>query len=302
MNKNDYRGNWFETLEFLSSTNDVYNLLMGKDMYPDFQGISHTGDFVVINTARLTDAIKLADVLEDSTEWPFPGNKFKTPGYVLMQTEKLTPYLDAAVNMKPAEDENQRIFIELEFIKPEKKKITLKEDNSYLESVTDEREMALIESWQLFASATNKTTALAKAKLGQAFLQEQGEDFLNQKQEDINRESLIRWHTGHHITASVFCWNELYEEAFAEEQWFLQPPQLWEHLHDTICYYLELLMVKNQQLHLQEIFADMELRAFFKIHYEVYVSLFIDDTFPLSSTLKAVPVFNRVTHAKKLYN
>lgn len=302
MKKKDYQFNWYETLVDLSKTDHIYDLLHGEDFYPEYGGHNHEGDFVIINTGKLGDKLQLPDVMQDSTQWPFPGYAFDEPGYVLMQTEKLTPYLEAAEAMYEAEDNNGNIYIELRFTRPRREyneEVTAEE---YLETVTDSREAALVMSWQTFSRVGDKQKALEQARIGHEYLLEQQKSFGQKKFEEIPIEAFYRWQCGLHIVASIYAWNNLFDEASALESYFLYVEATREILRDQIGYYLELLMAKGREKHLKEVFSDTAFRKQFLHHYEVYVSLFMDDTFPLTNTMKSVPIFNRINKAKQLYN
>lgn len=298
--KRNYQHNWDDALVNLSKTDHIYDLIMCEGIYPHFRGPNHEGDFVIINTGRLPEKLSLSDVLQDSIAWPYPSYSFEEEGYVLMQTLKLTPYLEAAVSMHEVEDKNGANYIELRFLKPEKKQTRERSLSEYLQMVTDHREKALIESWQLFASVNNKVKALELARLGQSFLEEQKQQFIQVETSEIDAEALWRWQTGHHIVASVYCWNNLFEEAQRIEKNFMQEP-VWNALYDMIGGYLELLIAKDRREHLRNMFGNIAFRKQFIHHYEVYVSLFFDETFPLTNTMMAVPIFNRVNQIKTLY-
>ena len=308
----EYRNRWFVigrkentasvTILALDRIREVKNSgeeYIQNDLYG---GHNHAGDFVIINTGKLSDKLQLPDVLQDSTQWPFPDYAFDEPGYVLMQTEKLTPYLEAAEAMYEEEDNNGNIYIELRFTRPRReynKEVTAEE---YLETVTDSREAALVMGWQTFSRVGDKQTALEQARMGHEYLLEQQKSFGQKKFDEIPVETFYRWQSGLHIVASIYAWNNLFDEAYALESYFLYVEATREILHDQIGYYLELLMAKGREKHLEEIFSDMVLRRPFLHHYEVYVSLFMDDTFPLTNTMKSVPIFNPTNKAKQLYN
>ncbi|HEY6975571.1 MAG TPA: hypothetical protein VH396_04740, partial [Chitinophagaceae bacterium] len=114
-------------------------------------------------------------------------------------------------------------------------------------------------------------------------------------------EKIQRWRMGYHIVATAYVWNNLFEAAADIHENFLYTKELWEIMRTEIYAYLELLMIKKQKEQIRKIFSNMEFRKKFVHHYDVYVSLFIDDTYPLTNTLKCMAIFNRINNAQDVY-
>jgi len=72
--------------------------------------------------------------------------------------------------------------------------------------------------------------------------------------------------------ASVYAWNEVYDNAKKLEDEFLLVKTLWEgNYRQVVDNYLVVLMIQKQFSHLEAVFSkDSEFKNSFLAHYEVY--------------------------------
>jgi hypothetical protein len=62
-----------------------------------------------------------------------------------------------------------------------------------------------------------------------------------------------------------------------------------------------MLMIKRELDYVKYLFSDKGFRNHFLAHYEAFVSLFIDETFPLTRLHEVVGIINSVNNASSQY-
>ena len=108
---------------------------------------------------------------------------------------------------------------------------------------------------------------------------------------------LARQMMGYNIVAMVYAWNDRIDNAAAVDALYIFHPPLWDYLEDYINPYLEMLMVKKQKGYLHYLFNDQAFQKRFLSHYEAFISLFVDNTYPLTCIGEVVAIINRISNA-----
>jgi len=164
--------------------------------------------------------------------------------------------------------------------------------------VLNDKEENLRYSWNAFAVHLDKPRALWFAYNGQKFLD--GQVFESGDEKEL-LDKMYRKGMGYHIVAMSYLWNEWFEEAFALEQYFLSDTAFWIPFKENIGFYLEMLIAKEQTLHLNKLFDDLDFKYAFLPWYEVFISLLSDPEYRITKIDLFVPIVNRVNMVKRTY-
>lgn len=127
-----------------------------------------------------------------------------------------------------------------------------------------------------------------------------GRSFLDQQLITVNENSiealqqLARRMMGYNIVSMVYARNNQINKASEVDALYIHHPPMWDYLEDYIKPYLEILMAKKQVDYLKHLFNDKAFRKRFLAHYEAFVSLFVDDTYPLTLKGYVIGIINRI--------
>lgn len=310
MSPND---DWYGHLVGQSRNDNIYTLIhhyLESDWSPN-----HDFDFVVVKQNQLPDKLKeipskhISKKLSPS-EYCFPDND-----YVLLHNYQLTEYLYHAKWATIVQDFEGREFIELRYDWTDEAKHyynyplayygkyrpTPKHEPLPIQSKAPEsdEEAALVLAYDLLQKGEQKEQALAYGEIGRSFLDQQLVT-VNENSKDALHQ-LARHMMGYNIVAMVYAWNNQINKAAEVDALYMQYSPIWDYLEDYIKPYLEMLIVKKQVDYLKHLFTDKEFRNRFLAHYEAFVSLFIDDTYPLTLKGYVVDIINRVNNMSKTY-
>jgi hypothetical protein len=305
---------WYSHLVAQSRNDNIYTLLhtfLSPDWHPN-----HKHDFVVVRCNKLPAHLKNVPEKHISKkikeiEYCFPGND-----YILLDNYQLTEYLYFAKWATTIEDFEDRTFIELRYDwtdeaqyyynyplpyygkmpPPKLKHATLSIQTKPPES---EEEAAILKAYELLQKGTQKEEALQYAQIGEAFLDKQHITITESRIEPLHQ--LARRMMGYNIVAMVYAWNNQIDNAAAIDTLYIFHPPLWDYLEDYIFPYLEMLMAKKQEDYLHYLFKDKDFRKRFLSHYEAYISLFVDDTYKLTSIGNVISIINRVNQTSSVY-
>lgn len=153
--------------------------------------------------------------------------------------------------------------------------------------------------WISIAVHIDRDRALSFAVKGKEFLDNKSAEGLNETE---LKELEYRQGLGYHIVATAFIWNEWYGEAFKIEKYFIKKSSISSAYKEYIGHYLVILMIKDQQQHLEELFMDIDFKYSFLPWWETYMSLMVDDTTPIMRMEETVPIINQVNNGKRIYN
>lgn len=153
-------------------------------------------------------------------------------------------------------------------------------------------------AWISFTVHIDKPRGLWNAYNGKKVLDNQQIHFENDTQfyRELYRKSL-----GYHIVAMLYVWNNWFDEAFEIEENFIANTY-WHPFREQIVQYLELLIIKRRSVHLGKLFDNPEFQYSFLTYFEVYYSLFIDNTLTITKMDEFVPLYNRINQLCRGYN
>lgn len=163
--------------------------------------------------------------------------------------------------------------------------------------VLDNEEDNLRWLWNAITMHIDKPRALWFACNAQHFLDNQQLIFGS---EDEVIEQVYRKGLGYQMVTFGYVWNEWFDEAFALEEYFMSR-LYWHTFQEGISQYIEMLIIKQQDEHLEEIFSDMEFRYCFLTLYEVYISLLKNPDYPVTKMTEFVPLVNKINNLNKTY-
>ncbi|MBL7763894.1 MAG: hypothetical protein JNL23_10755 [Chitinophagaceae bacterium] len=280
--------NWYSHLVAQSRTGHIYTLI--HEYIPfDWQPL-HDYDFVIVRLSNLPPGLQSPSAIHISKKLPQPDYCFAHTDYIVLHNYHLTEYLEAAKAAVIVEDAKKRSFIELLF-----KKETKQTDPLPVAGDLKEEEMNLLLAYELLQKGFNKELALEYAQKGERFLDNNRIETGDSSEETLQK--IKRQMTGYNIVAMVYAWNNQMANAAAADAIYIHHPEFWDILEQYIKPYLELLMIKRELGYVKYLFSDKAFRKHFLAHYEAFVSLFIDDTFPLTRPGEVVGIINRVNNA-----
>ncbi len=276
-------GDWYQHLVDQSRTDHIYDLIreyLSEDWEP-----GHPHEFVVVRNSMLPE--HLGKTVPEQhigrgirqEDYSFPAHD-----YMLLNNNYLTEYLEAAIEMAIIEDFDNRGFIELLF--------THAEDSDKQMGEEEEEPDVLAKAYDLLRKGENRKLALQYAMEAEGVLDSK----LLGLDEEIDAAEILRVKTGYNIIATVFAWNDKIDEAAVMDNKYLYDTALWALMKRHISSYLELLIAKKEEEYLQFIFEDATFKMQFLPHYEVFTSLFIDDTFVLTRRQEALSIMNIVSN------
>lgn len=301
---------WYAHLVAQSRTDDIYTLIH-QFLTPDWEP-GHNLDFVVVRLNDLPDKLKpippqhLSQKLKPA-QYCFPRNDF-----VLLHNDKLTDYLHHAKWAKTIEDFEERSFIQLcyqwtgeaEYVwhhppaYPFSQQPGQPQPPSERIPVTS-NDYPLFMAYEFLQSGISREQALEFARQGQSFLDAQQTTIHANADESLSLQT--RRLIGYNIVAMVYAWNNLINEAATIDALYIHHADLWPRLDAQLRPYLEMLMAKNQQEYLGQLFADNAFRNYFIAHYEAFVSLFINPDYQLTCAGEVVGIVNRVRNTRASY-
>lgn len=246
--------------------------------------------------------------------------RFLEPGYLLLESKKLTSFLHAAKWPRMVTDYFGQEFIELQFAWTAEAEAIVQERGWYVKpkpvpkskpvpepepmrlprwADASPNEISLLAAYDCLYRAQHREWALEHAQLGHAFLDQHLVE-VNAESEDALGQ-VARRMLGYNIVAMVYAWNDLWLEAMAVDAIYLLNPWVWPYLKDHIKGYPEMLMIKKQEAYLNALFADQDFRAYFLPLYEAYISLFHNPDFPITWMREVVRIFNQVSNGAARY-
>ncbi|MDR3678999.1 MAG: hypothetical protein P4L41_03460 [Flavipsychrobacter sp.] len=276
-------GDWYQHLVDQSRTDHIYDLVreyLQEDWTP-----GHLHEFVVVRSSMLPE--NLGKTVPEQhlgrgirqEDYSFPAHD-----YVLLNNNYLTEYLEAAMEMVIIEDFDNRSFIELLFTN------TVGSDKQTGDE--EEEPDVLAKAYDLLRKGESRKLALQYAMEAEGVL----DGKLLGLDKEVDAAEILRVKTGYNIIATVFAWNDKIDEAAVMDNKYLYDPALWALMKRHISSYLELLIAKKEEEYLQFIFEDATFKMQFLPHYEVFTSLFIDDTHVLTRRQEALSIINIVNN------
>ncbi len=265
---------WYQLLEDQSRTDHIYDLIH-YNLQSDWE-VNHDFDLCCVQVKEaflkfFPDGVPAKDI---STCMPKDMYAFDNAQYVIIANNKLTEYLEKAKAMHIISDFYDREFIELVF-EDAPKSNPISSANKL--SLSNESEAILYEAYQNLRLRIHKAKTLELAKKGHAYLNNNcilvGADANGATQE------IMRQLYGYNIVAMVYAWHGLILEASKVDESYVFYEQLYPQLKEVIEGYLILLLANKEEAYLEFLFAKPAFKNFFFIHYEVYVSLFLNEEY-----------------------
>jgi hypothetical protein len=305
---------WYSHLVAQSRNDNIYTLIHSY-LEPEWSS-NHDLDFVTVRRSQLPEKLKEVPSKHLSKKLPqehycFPGND-----YILLHNYQLTEYLYHAKWACIIEDFEGREFIELRYdwteeakhyfnyplvyygkMQPKSPKAELLPIQS--KPPESDEEAALILAYDLLQKGEQREQALAYAEIGKLFLDQQLITVNGNSEEAL--QQLARRMMGYNIVSMVCAWNNRINKAAEVDVLYIHHPPMWDYLEDYIKPYLEILIAKKQVDYLKHLFTDKEFRNRFLAHYGTFVSLFIDDTYPLTMKSYVIDIINRVNNMPTAY-
>jgi len=300
---------WYEHLVDQSKTDHIYDLIHGCYPLNDWTP-NHDYDFVVLRLndmpATLSQTIPEHHISTDLNRelWCFPGDD-----YILLNSDFLTDYLEAARRFSIVEDFEGREFIELLFTYNPDDYVDYESEAQAPIPVPDYRtvtpdtltniEDAIGIAYELLRTAKERTLAFEYATIAETFLN----DKMILISEDANSGlyETVRLMLGYNVVAMVYAWNNKIHEAARADEKYLLYPNVWEALSGHIGSYLEMLIAKRQANYLEFIFRDKDFRKEFLPHYEAYISMLVNDLYEITRMHDVVGIINRVNNVYSAY-
>lgn len=306
---------WYSHLVAQSRNDNIYSLIHSF-LTPDWEP-NHDLDFVAVRQNELPEKLKTVPANHLSKKlkkeaYCFPGND-----YLLLDNYQLTEYLFYAKWAKMIEDFEGRKFIELCYVwnnnaqelwdnPPAFAKVKSPYNKETRDPLPqrdfnrmDENEKSLAYAYELLKKGENRETAMQHAIIGKEFLDTNRILFTGQT--DMVLQDIIRQMIGYNIIAMVFAWNDQFNLAAEADQNYIHNPVAWSHLEPYIIPYLEMLTVKKKVDYLNFLFSDMAFQKRFFPHYDVFISLFINDQHEIRNMQEFVKIVNRVNNVQDCY-
>lgn len=284
--------NWYSHLVAQSRTNHIYTLI--HEYIPHNWKPLHNFDFVIVRQSNLPANLSIVPAKHISQKLPKQHYCFAHNDYIILHNYHLTEYLEAAKAAVITEDAKKRSFIELLF-----QKESLHDNYPSIAGGLEEEEINLVLAYQLLQKGINRGLALEYAQKGERFLDNHRIEMGDNSGETLQK--IMRQMTGYNIVAMVYAWNNQMANAAAVDIIYIHHPELWNILERYIKPYLEMLMIKRELDYVKYLFSDKGFRNHFLAHYEAFVSLFIDETFPLTRLHEVVGIINSVNNASSQY-
>jgi hypothetical protein len=293
---------WYEHLVEQSKTNLIYSLIheyIEHDWDP-----GHDIDFVTLCPNRFLmatgypfDEGDISKALAKS-DYSFPSTE-----YVLLDNNNLTRYLELARAMIIIEDKDGREFIELLFVNDLQADVNPIDEDIHTAAASwdgaSDKDGAVFGAYERLKVPCEKEEAYRYAQLAELFLDSKRVPIVDNVDASLYEAKRILF--GYNVVAMVYVWNDKMEDAAIVDSYYILYPHVWNELEDQIDAYLGLLMAKQQRDYLKYLFSDKLFRKRFLAHYEAYISLMVDDTYPLTRMREVVRIINRVNNAYSGY-
>ncbi|GEM_PF-4633072 len=297
---------WYEILEEQS---DVSLVRMALDDVSYDVDVDDPNGFLIVDTTHLPDELK-AFLSYDTVK---PITQFRHPAKVLLHNHKLSKYLALAKGFKPYR-RKYNDYIEVLFEREEKElKTTLADESldlSNLDNILD-NSVELYSCLELFSRLENKELIrqLAIEAEEKLFAKRDGNNRNKKDEKDEKVEYIDEFLIGkiyvvftkYASLAVVFAWLKDFEKArnLLSKTGYIkihyQPMKL------VVRYYLEILIIHQQEEILAEYFGDKNLREAYLTHYEVYMQTFVDPGFVCTRTQQVKVVRERMEAFKETY-
>lgn len=306
--------NWYSHLVAQSRNDNIYSLIHNF-LTPEWEP-NHHFDFMVVHQDDLPASLGKELAKHLSRKLPVGQYCFSAPGYFVLHNYKLTEYLYHATWAKMLEDLEGNSFILLRYQWTEEAARILKHPPAYSvgqppieqqqQTIAIQQrppscaeEEALIEAYDLLQKCVERDRAMLLADKGKAFLDNQ--PLIYEADAENALQQLTRKLMGYNIVAMVYAWNNKIDMAAEVDSLYIHHPPMWQYIADPIKTYLEMLMAKSAIEYLKHLFSEQSFRQRFQGHYEAYMSLFVDETFPLSRMTQVINIINRVNNGFEGY-
>jgi hypothetical protein len=160
------------------------------------------------------------------------------------------------------------------------------------ETVTDVPDGYIELAWQAFTVKLDKERGLWYAWNAQKYFKSPQGIMHLKSNEELNVWAYKR-DTGMHVIAMQYLWNNWFTEAF-EIDFFFLGPYYRQNTPELVEQYIEMLIIKRQQLRLQQLFNDKDFKTAFINHYDVYYSLLVNANHHYTNGLNFTVLVNKV--------
>lgn len=309
---------WYPYLLKLGDAEAVYTLIH-TFLDPEWEP-THVLDIVVV---REDDLPPHLDPVPPKYWSRMAANRYRflEPGYLLLESKKLTPFLQAATWARMITDYFGQEFIELRFAWTAEAEAIVQAKGGYVRPKPVEKpkpkpepeplkfnplegasqgELSLLAAYYCLYRAEHRGWATENAGMGHAYLDQQLVEIPADGNQDVLKQ-VARRMLGYNIVAMVYAWNDMWEDAQSVDAIYIHNPWVWPYLRNHIGPYLEMLMIKKHTSYIDSLFADLDFRNYFLPHYEAYISLFHNPDFPITRMREVVRIFNQVEHGAERY-
>ena len=287
---------WYEIVEEQSDVamahlalNDVGYKLMVDD----------SNGFLIVDIKHLPEEL-LSFLSEDMT---LPTIPFPDRDKVLLHNEKLHKYLRLAKGFK-AYDPMDNDYVEVLFERIDDKLQLLATDildPLDLNSIFGDS-VAVFGCWELFKRLENKelvyelaTEALAQLKF------KKNNMFVGEEVTPLMLGNLFSKFMGYVTLAVIFAWLKDFEKAASLVKSTGYVKVRYPPMAIFLRYYLEILIIHEQEDLLAEFFADEVVREGSLTHYEIYILTFVDADFACTRVQQIKSVQNRIAVCRDIY-
>ncbi len=292
---------WYQHLVDQSGHDGIYDLI--HEYLPHNWKPGHDLDFVVLSTNRFLMETGYPFIEDDISETLAKKDySFPSADYVLLDNDSIGKYLDMARAMHIVTDAKGREFIELLFMAPKEEPQTYEEGTTTDAASWDmapDKDGAIFAAYERLKVPCEKEEAYRYAQLAEAFLDSKRVPIVDNVNASLFEAKRILF--GYNVVAMVYAWNDKMDDAAIVDSYYILYPHVWNELEGQIEAYLGLLMAKGQRDYLKYLFSDLPFRKRFLPHYEAYISLLVDDTYPLTRMREVVGIINRVNNAYSSY-
>lgn len=293
------KGIYYDWYEIVEEQSDVATAHLALDDVEFSVMVDDPNGFLVVDIKHLPEEL-LSFLSEDMALPVFP---FPDRDKVLLQNEKLHKYLRLAKGFK-AYDPMENEYVEVLFERIEDKLSLLSTDiidPLDLNSIFG-NSVAVFGCWELFKRLENKELVYELANEALAQLKSKNNNLLDGDEVTPQQlGNLFSLFMAFATLAVIFAWLKDFERAAGLVRSTGHVKVRYPPMAIFLRYYLEILIIHEQEDLLAEFFADEVVREGYLTHYEIYRITFVDADFVCTRVQQIKSVQNRIAICRDIY-
>jgi hypothetical protein len=287
---------WYEIVEEQS---DVAMAHLALDDVEFSVMVDDPNGFLVVDIKHLPEEL-LSFLSEDMA---LPVLPFPDRDKVLLQNEKLHKYLRLAKGFK-AYDPMDNDYVEVLFERVDDHLSLLATDiidPLDLNSIFGES-VAIFGCWELFKRLENKELVYELATEAMAELKSETNNLFDHDEFTPKElKNLFSNFMGYVTIAVIFAWLKEFEKAASLVRFTGYVKVRYAPMAIFLRYFLEILIIHEQEDLLADFFADEVVREGYLTHYEIYMITFVDADFACTRVQQIKSVQNRIAVCRDIY-